>query len=193
MGAGRETRCCNYEPQVSFAGCRASRNARRLGTSLFTSLVLFSFHTSQRNNVESAEAMPLLGTDDKSSMSRTDFFHVDGNTAPPASAGSSSPLEETVTASNNEPQASLTQVAKTETYDKTRGKKRKDKDVSLMTADASNKKKKRIEGPQKSICHLFVDSLRYFAMAASSMMLTIQIVPLAFFWRDTTWLQVAVK
>lgn len=148
---------------------------------------------SHKNNVESAEAIPLLGTDGKSSISRTGYFHLDGNTAPPASAGSSSPLEETATASHDEPQASLTQVVKTETHDKTRGKKRKGKVVSLMTIDASNKKKKRFERPQKSICHLFFDALRYFAMAASAMMLTIQIVPLAFFWRDTTWLQVAVK
>jgi len=152
---------------------------------------------NQRNNVESAEATPLLepshDADDKSSMSRTGYFHADGNTAPPPLAAPSSPLEETSNSSHIESQGSLTQVIKTGKSGRSRDKKRTGKDVSLTRTDASHKKKKRIEGPQKSICHLFFDALRYFAMVASSMMFTIQIVPLIFFWRETTWLQVAVK
>jgi len=75
-----------------------------------------------------------------------------------------------------------------------RRKKKKGDNASSTCGGLSDRKiKRRKQGPPKTFCHILRDGLRYLAIAASSMMLMVQIVPLVFFWGKTTWLQVAVK
>lgn len=60
-------------------------------------------------------------------------------------------------------------------------------------ANPKTQKKKRKEGPQKSICHILFDFVRYLAIIASSLMFTMQMVPLVIVGGESTWLQIAVR
>eukprot|EP00581_Thalassiosira_minuscula_P016015 CAMPEP_0183722746 /NCGR_PEP_ID=MMETSP0737-20130205/14615_1 /TAXON_ID=385413 /ORGANISM="Thalassiosira miniscula, Strain CCMP1093" /LENGTH=339 /DNA_ID=CAMNT_0025952977 /DNA_START=134 /DNA_END=1153 /DNA_ORIENTATION=- len=85
---------------------------------------------------------------------------------------------------------------------RTRKKKKKKDDASSTRSGKSSKskkdtkkqkQKKKKEGPQKSICHLVFDSVRYLAILASCMMFAMQIVPLIIVGGESTWLQIAVR
>mmetsp|Transcript_16334 Transcript_16334/g.35546 ORF Transcript_16334/g.35546 Transcript_16334/m.35546 type:complete len:336 (-) Transcript_16334:1399-2406(-) len=91
----------------------------------------------------------------------------------------------------SETQASLTQSNKS---GKSRKKRKKTNDASSSKSSKSNKaKKKRKERPQKSIFHLLFDAVRFLAIIASSMMFTMQIIPLVILEKESTWLQIALR
>lgn len=104
---------------------------------------------------------------------------------------------------NNDDNASLTAHSTKSGKSGKTSKKKKKKSSSdaastksgKSTNKSSNKqaKKKIEEGPQKSICHLLFDSVRYLAIIASCMMFTIQIVPLMVLGGESTWLQISVR
>lgn len=93
-------------------------------------------------------------------------------------------------------QLSVTRSTKSGKSGKSNSKRKKKKgteDASTKSGKNAKAKKKRKPGPQKSMCHLLFDSVRYLAIIASSMMFMMQFVPLIFFGDQSTWLQIAVR
>lgn len=174
------------------------------------------------NGVKSGEVTPLLAkisqhADEEAAP--TGYLGAAGASAPPPSAAPPPPPDDKkeknndsssyqkrnssptpLLSTNNEDNASQSQLSLTQSNKSVKsGKSRKKKkttnnDASSLKSSKSNKaKKKKKEGPQKSICHHLFDFVRYLAIIASSMMFTMQMIPLVIVGGESTWLQIAVR
>lgn len=168
-------------------------------------------------DIESGEATPLLASErtsqDEDSAAVAD---ADGALAPPPSCppppvppgevitsisnGHGDRNDSSISRLSNEDDAQSNRSGSKSSKSQRRRRKRKGNganadahSIATKSTRSAGKKKRKAEGPQKSVCHLLFDFVRCLAVVASAMMLAMQVVPLVIVGGESTWLQIAVR